>query len=92
MIHFPEEDMLTDEIKSLKLDITNLSEEQKAQLRGAIKFFSGEKWNVNLFVVDSGVLKPCGALYLTDKVKGVFEDIVGKENVKLDWTIENTKK
>ena len=72
------------QVKSLKINITGLTEEQKSRLRGAIKFFSGEKYNVKLFVVDSGELKPCGALYLTDKVKAVFESIVGKENVKLD--------
>ena len=72
------------QVKSLKINITNLNEEQKSKLRGAIKFFSGEKYNVKLFVVDAGELKPCGALFLTEKIKAVFENIVGKENVKLD--------
>ncbi len=72
------------QVKSLKIDITNLTEEQKSRLRGAIKFFSGEKCNIKLDVVDGGVIKPCGALYLTEKVKNVFEEIVGKENMRLD--------
>ena len=43
-----------------------------------------EKCNIKLDVVDGGVIKPCGALYLTEKVKNVFEEIVGKENMRLD--------
>ena len=69
--------------KKLVLDITNLNEEQKAKLRGAIRFFNGERNNIAVNVKNDNELKPCGAIYLTDEILKVFEDIVGKENCKV---------
>ena len=71
-------------VKTLKIDITNLSEEQKNKLRGAIKFFSGDKINVKLQIIDSGEIKPCGGIFLTEKILKIFEEIVSQENIKLD--------
>lgn len=71
-------------IKTLNIDITNLIEEQKDKLRGAIKFFSGEMANVRLQITDNGIKKPCGAILLTDKIFSKFESIVGKENISLN--------
>ena len=68
-------------IKTLNVDITNLSEQQKSRLRGAIKFFSGDRVNVKMEITDNEVVKSCGAIFLTDKILKEFEEIVGKENV-----------
>ena len=65
----------------LTLNITNLTEEQKAKLRGAIKFFHGEQNNISVIVKVNDDLKPCGAIYFTDEILKVFEEIVGKENI-----------
>ena len=70
--------------KILTLDITNSSEEQKAKLRGAIKYFSGEKNNIAVRVLDNGEYKPCGAIYLNDEILKQFEEILGKEKVKTE--------
>ena len=64
----------------LTLNITNLTEEQKTKLRGAIKFFHGEQNNISVMVKINEDLKSCGAIYLTDEILKVFEEIVGKEN------------
>ena len=66
--------------KMLVLNITNTTEEQKAKLRGAIKFFNGEQNNISVAIKIGEELKSCGAIYLTDEILKVFEDIVGKEN------------
>ena len=66
--------------KMLTLNITELSEEQKAKLRGAIKFFNGEQNNISVVIKVGDDLKSCGAIYLTDEILKVFEEIVGKEN------------
>ena len=66
--------------KMLILNITNTSEEQKAKLRGAIKFFNGEQNNISVAIKIGEDLKSCGAIYLTDEILKVFEDIIGKEN------------
>ena len=68
---------------TLVLNITELSEEQKAKLRGAIKFFNGEQNNVRVMVQIGEELKASGAIYLTDKILKIFEEIVGKENCKI---------
>ncbi len=70
-------------VKVMQINITNLDEEQKSKLRGAIKFFSGDRVNMKMEILDSGEIKPCGAIFLTDKILEVFEEIVSKENVKL---------
>ena len=69
--------------KILTLDITNSNEEQKEKLRGAIKYFSGDKNNINVQVKVQKELKGCGAIYLTDEILEIFENILGKENVIL---------
>ena len=66
--------------RMLVLNITNTTEEQKAKLRGAIKFFNGEQNNISVAIKIGEELKSCGAIYLTDEILKVFEDIVGKEN------------
>ena len=66
--------------KMLILNITSTSEEQKAKLRGAIKFFNGEQNNISVAIKIGEDLKSCGAIYLTDEILKVFEDIIGKEN------------
>ena len=66
--------------KMLILKITSTSEEQKAKLRGAIKFFNGEQNNISVAIKIGEDLKSCGAIYLTDEILKVFEDIIGKEN------------
>lgn len=67
--------------KMLTLNITNSTEEQKAKLRGAIKFFNGEQNNISVMIKIGDDLKSCGAIYLTDEILKVFEEIIGKENV-----------
>lgn len=59
----------------LSIDITNFSEEQKSKLRSAIKYFSGDKNNMNVEVVINGEAKPCGSIYCNDEIKKIFEEI-----------------
>lgn len=69
--------------KMIIINITNLSEEQKAKLRGAIKFFSGDRNNIAISVKNGDKILPCGAIYLTEEILKQFEEIVGKENIEL---------
>lgn len=69
--------------KIVIINITNLSEEQKAKLRGAIKFFSGDRNNIAISVKNGDKILPCGAIYLTGEILKQFEEIVGKENIEL---------
>ena len=67
--------------KKMLLDITNLDEEHKAKLRGAIRFFNGNKNNLPVFVKQGDKISSCGSIYATKEIIEQFEAIVGKENV-----------
>ena len=69
--------------KELIINITNLDEPIKKKLRGAIKYFNGEMNNIAVEVQDGENILKCGAIYLTEAIYEVFQDIVGKENIEL---------
>ena len=69
--------------KILTLDITNLEESQKAKLRGAIRFFHGDRNNMNVQIKVNDEFKPCGQIYLTPEILQFFKSIVGEENCKI---------
>lgn len=69
--------------KVLILDITNASETQKDKLRGAIRFFSGDKNNIAVQVNINGELKPSGAIYCNEEILEQFKEILGNDNVEL---------
>lgn len=70
--------------KILTLDITNSTEEEKEKLRGAIRYFNGDKNNINVQVKVKDDLKPCGQIYLTDDILECFRDIIGMEKVEVN--------
>ncbi len=72
------------EHKILVFDITDLEEEKKAKLRGGIKYFSGDRNNINVLVRTEGEELPCGAIYLNDDILNVFKEIIGEERVKIE--------
>ena len=63
------------------IDITNLDESVKKKLRGAIKFFSGDKNNTAISVKENEQVKPCGGIYVTDSILEEFKELVGQERV-----------
>lgn len=65
------------------LDLTTADEEQKEKLRGALRYFNGDRNNINVQIKIDGILKPCGQIYLTEQIQEVFEDILGAEKVKI---------
>ena len=70
--------------KILSLDITEATEEEKSRLRGALKYFSGDKNNINVQVSIQGQAKPCHAIYLTGEIQKIFEDIIGQDKVQIE--------
>ena len=64
----------------LELNITGTTEETKAKLRGAILYFTGDKNNIQVQILQDGEIKPCGAIYLTDGILKEFQEILGNEN------------
>lgn len=70
--------------KILELNITNLNDEQKEKLRGAIKFFSGERNNIQIEIVNGEKKDMAGGIYLTDAILEEFKNIVGDENATIE--------
>ena len=69
--------------KSLYINITKLSEEKKNQLRGALKFFTGDKNNVPVVIINGERNDPAGGLYVTKDILEELQEIVGQENAKI---------
>lgn len=69
------------ERRILTLDIREATEEQKSKLRGAIKFFNGDRNNIPVQIIDNEGIKPCGAIYLTAEILQEFKEILGEEKV-----------
>ena len=67
----------------LTLDITNLDEENKSKLRGAICYFQGDKNNINVQIKVGEEYKPCGQMYVTDEILKFFGELIGAENVTI---------
>ena len=66
----------------LVINITNLNDTQKEKLRGAIKFFKGDKNNLQVIVKQGQKESSCGAIFATDEIIKEFEYIVGQENIE----------
>ena len=69
--------------KVLCFDITALDERQKARLRGAIKFFSGEKNNMPIQIKEDNQIKPAGGMYVTEQILTELEETIGKQRVQI---------
>ena len=72
--------------KILSLDITNATEEEKSKLRGALRYFSGDKNNINVYIKINEDMKLCNSIYLTDQILEIFKGILGKDKVKIEET------
>ena len=64
--------------KKLVLDIRGIDEDTKARLRGAIRFFMGDRNNMKVEVIDEQGIKPCGAIFINQDTVAQFEEILRK--------------
>ena len=77
--------------KVLILDITNTNDEQKEKLRGAIKYFSGERNNIPIQIVNGEKKDMAGGIFVNNlgnssnsETLEEFQDIIGMENVRVE--------
>lgn len=70
--------------KIITFDITNLEEPIKEKLRGAIRYFTGDKNNINIQIKMEEDTKPCGQIYWTDEIATIFQKILGDKRVILE--------
>ena len=69
--------------KILSITITNLDEKHRNQLKGAIKFFSGDKNNIQIQIINGEEKKFAGGIYLTTAILKELQDIVGETNISV---------
>ena len=70
--------------KIFEIDITNLAEEQKEKLKGAIRFFSGDRNNIPMQIKNGEKVDAIrGGIYITPEILIQFQEIVGEQNAKL---------
>lgn len=67
----------------LMIDITNLDTKKKDRLRGALKFFTGDKNNIQVEIKNGERLDPAGGLYITKEILEEIQQIVGVENAQI---------
>ena len=76
----------------LAINITNISEEQKAKLRGAIRFFSGDRNNIAVKIINGDSEVMSGGIFINNEILEEFKKIVGEDRVFLTWKIYDTSK
>lgn len=69
--------------KKLTINITNLTEEQKDKLRGVLKFFTGDRNNTLVAIINRENKMPAGGIFVNGTTLEEIEEIVGKENVTI---------
>ena len=70
-------------VRMISINITNLEENKKQQLRELIKNNRNINSNYDVVVVDNGKSLPCGSIYADNRVINEFINIVGSENVEI---------
>lgn len=70
--------------KKITVDVTNLTEMQKDNLRGALKFFTGDRNNTQVYIINNNETLPAGGIFLNETILNEIQEIVGKENCKFD--------
>ena len=68
--------------RTIKINITDLTEEQKDRLRGALKFFMGDRRNTAVIIINDGKELPSAPIFANEKVIDEIAEIVGKENIE----------
>jgi DNA polymerase-3 subunit alpha len=83
IIAFDITDLKKQEKVTLQLDITGIDEETKKKLRGAIRFFTGEKNNLPIEIKDGEQIMKSGAIFSNKDTIKQFKEILGEERVKI---------
>ena len=65
----------------ITIDITNLSEEQKDKLRGAIRFFAGDRNNCRIDIKNGERIDSAGGVLMNEAIYEEFKEIVGSNNI-----------
>ena len=68
----------------LSIDITDLNEVEKEKLRGAIRFFAGDRNNIAVKIINGQNSVMSGGIFINDDILNEFRGIVGYDKIKID--------
>ena len=71
--------------KILEINITKLTEDKKDKLRGILKFFSGDRNNIAIQIINGESKMPAGGIFLNGNTLDEIQEIVGKENLSINF-------
>ena len=74
----------TKKSQELIINITNANEEQKNRLRGALKFFTGDRNNIQVQIINGDRTDPAGGIYITKDILEELQQIVGSQNAYIE--------
>ena len=63
------------------IDITNISDTQKDKLRGAIRFFAGDRNNCRIDIKNGEKIDSAGGVLMNEDIYKEFQEIVGANNI-----------
>ncbi|MBP3502985.1 MAG: DNA polymerase III subunit alpha [Clostridia bacterium] len=67
----------------LEIDITDITEAQKEKLRGAIKFFAGDRNNIAVKIINGDSSVMSGGIFINDEIFNEFRQIAGYDKVSV---------
>ncbi len=70
--------------KVLSINITDLDEKSKNKLRGALKFFTGDRNNIAVQIINEDKKDLAGCIYITDIILTELQELIGEERVKIE--------
>lgn len=73
---FEAEGKKTAQPNTMLLDVTNLTESQKQKLRGALRFFSGDRNNTPVQIKNGDQTASAGSIFANEEVRREIEEIV----------------
>ncbi len=66
----------------ITIDITELADQQKDKLRGAIRFFAGNRNNCRIDIKNGDKVDSAGGVLMNEEILKEFIEIVGENNIK----------
>ena len=69
--------------KMICFNVTGLAEEEKNKLKGMIKFFTGDKNNMQIKIINGEQESMAGGIYMTPEILTAFQNEIGNENAKI---------
>ncbi len=76
---FEPEGKAIEQPQGMLIDVTDLTEEQKAKLRGALRFFTGERDNTPVQIKKGDKIASAGTIFANEEIRKEIEEIINNK-------------